>query len=308
MSDSSIPLVSIGMPVLNCGATIRPAVQSILNQTFRDWELLVMDDGSRDDTLEARRELADARVRVFADGEHRGLVARLNQAIEVSRGKYFARMDGDDVSYPERLARQVEFLEAHPEVDLLAGGIVVFGRDGQLLGTREVPTQHESICRRPWAGFYLAHPTWMGRIEWFRGHRYRAEAVRCEDQDLLLRSYEVSRFAALPEIVLGYREEELSLKKLLVGRRSFARSVVREAMMKRQYAMALRGVAEQALKSLADCVAVGTGLNYRLLRHRALPADDTIRQRWAQLWGEVREGTSWAVGEKAAHEDRLFVR
>ena len=167
--------------------------------------------------------------------------------------------------------------------------MLVFGRGGGVLGTHANPSSHEDICRRPWKGFYLAHPTWMGRSEWFREHPYRPGAVRCEDQDLLLRTYEKSRFAAVPKIVLGYREEELSLRKNLVARRSFVRSVVREAIAKRYYAIAAGVIVEQALKGLTECVAIGTGLRYQVLRNRAMPVDEGAMREWAGVWEKVQE-------------------
>jgi glycosyltransferase involved in cell wall biosynthesis len=309
MNESSSPSVSIGMPVYNCGRTLDAAVRSILNQTFSEWELLLVDDGSTDETLRVARGYKNPRIRVFADGLRRGLVARLNQAVSLGRGKYFARMDGDDVSYPERLALQVEFLERHSDIDLLGGGILVFGSGGGVLGTHANPNRHEDICRRPWAGFYLAHPTWMGRREWFHKNGYRSEAVRCEDQDLLLRTHRQSRFAALPEIILGYREEELSLRKNLVGRYSFARSVLRESIPERQYAVAVGVVIEQAVKGFADCVAIGTGLNYRVLRHRALPVDVAAERKWLEVWNDVQSVTAMAgpiletVGDVAGSDE-----
>ena len=205
MAFDSHPLISIAMPVYNCEPTLAPAIRSILHQTFENYELLLLDDGSSDRTLEVARSFPDPRIHVFDDRSHQGLVSRLNQAIDLSRGKYFARMDGDDVSYPERLALQVEHLQQHPEIDLLGGGILVFKRDGEVLGTREVRTSHQQICRRPWAGFHLPHPTWIGKTVWFRKHHYRPDALRCEDQELLVRTHKESQFAALGEIVLGYR-------------------------------------------------------------------------------------------------------
>lgn len=278
------------MPVLNVESTVAAAVQSILNQTFPDWELLILDDGSIDETVHRIRAYADPRIRILADGKRRGIVARLNQAIALSAGKYFARMDEDDVSYPQRLALQVEHLQQHPEIDLLGGGVLVFGSNGRVIGTHTTRVTHEDICRRPWAGFFLAHPTWMGKTEWFSNHHYRSNAVRCEDQDLLLRTYESSRFASLPEIVLGYRGETLSLKGILVGRRSFVQCVAREFIPKRKYSIVAAALIEQTLKGFADTFAICTGLNYRVLRHRALPIMDapTIRQ-WKQVWGEVHE-------------------
>ena len=276
------------MSVYNCAATLDAAVRSIVNQEFPDWELLLIDDGSTDGTADLARSHSDARIRVFSDQLRRGQAACLNQAIGLARGKLFARMDGDDVSYPERLALQVEYLEKHPEIDLLGGALLVFGRDGQVLGTRPSRTAHEEICRRPLAGFHLAHPTWLGRIEWFRKHLYRSETDPNQDQDILMRSYESSRFAALPDIVLGYREERLSLRKMLVARRDYVRSGIHEALHRRKYVMGVGAVMEQTLKGLTECLAIGTGLGYSVLRHRAVPADISTVWRWRDVWKQVQ--------------------
>ena len=289
MSPGPAPLVSIGMPVRNSEATLDAAIQSILNQTLSNWEFLVLDDGSEDETVRIAQSYRDSRICVLSDGTRLGLAERLNHAIGLSRGRYFARMDGDDVSYPERLALQVDYLKKNPEIDLVGGGVVVFGRNGRLLGKHNAPTAHECICRRPWRGFRLAHPTWMGKTEWFRKHLYCAQALRCEDQELLLRSHETSRFAAVPEIVLGYREEELSIGKILSGRRHFAAALVRRAIRRGEYWIGMAAVAEQALKGLADSVAISTGLNYRLLRHRAIPlVEKPAERRWNEVWKELR--------------------
>jgi len=283
-----VPCISIGMPVYNCAETLPWAIRSILNQSFCDWELLILDDGSNDSTVEVAASFSDARIRVVCDGKHLGLADRLNQAIALSRGAFFGRMDGDDVAYPDRLAAQVGFLKTHPEVDLLGGGILVFGRDGNPLGTRKSMLTHEEICRRPSSGFYLAHPTWLGKTEWFRRNGYRADALRCEDQDLLLRTYETSRFAALPEILLGYREQELSLRKIFVGRRSYLRSVIRESLRKRRYLIAATAIVEHTLKATVEWFAIGTGLKYRILRHRAKAVDTSAQLFWARVWNEAR--------------------
>jgi len=283
------PPVSIAMPVFNCERTLATAIRSILNQTFEDFTLLLLDDGSTDRSLEIAQSFVDSRVRIFADGMHRGIASRLNQAISLSRGKYFARMDSDDVSYPDRLALQMEFLSQHPEIDLLGGGVLVFGPDGEALGTRRCVISHKQICERPWRGFLLAHPTWMGKTEWFRSHLYHDDVLRGEDQDLLFRSHESSRFAALPEIIVGYREGHLSLKNLLRGRTYFVKCVVRDATEKGKYFIAGAAILEQALKGLVDCFAIYTGLNYKILRHRALPIGEEEKQRWAQVWNATQQ-------------------
>ena len=108
------PLVSIGISVYNCQATIGSAFRSILNQTYENWELILIDDGSQDDTLTIIKQFNDDRIRIYSDGRNRGLPGRLNEAVALSQGKYFARMDGDDICYPTRLASQVDFLEKNP--------------------------------------------------------------------------------------------------------------------------------------------------------------------------------------------------
>jgi glycosyltransferase involved in cell wall biosynthesis len=287
--EGTSPVVSIGMPVFNNEKTLATAIRSILSQTYGSWELLVMDDGSADGTLEVARSFRDARIIVFTDHSHKGLVPRLNQAVEMSRGKYFARMDGDDIAYPERFERQTKYLEEHPEVDLLGCGMLVFRGDGVAIGCRPVRNTHEEICQRPSGGFCIGHPTWMGRMQWFRGHPYDAKAVRAEDQVLLLRSYLTSRFACLPEILCGYQEDGLVLGKMLRSRYGFAAAVFREYFERRKYFTALGGILRQCAKASADILATTTGLNYLLLGHRARLLSPASLRRWAEVWTQVKD-------------------
>jgi glycosyltransferase involved in cell wall biosynthesis len=275
------------MPVYNCDRTLAAAVQSILNQTFENWELLILDDGSTDRTLQVAQSFRDERIRVVADGEHKGLVARLNRAIQMSSGKYIARMDADDVAYPERLERQVDYLERHPEVDLVGCSMLVFGKDGTTLGCRPSPETHEELCRRPSAGFHIWHPTWMGRMEWFRARQYDPKAIRAEDQVLLLRSYLTSRFACLPEILQGYRESRLFLGKILRSRYTFTTAACREFLMRKKHFLAIECAIEQFTKAIVDLFAISSGLNHQVLRHRARPVATEIAARWSEVWTQV---------------------
>jgi glycosyltransferase involved in cell wall biosynthesis len=285
------PLISVGMPVFNCEKTLGTALRSILTQSFKNWELLIIDDGSADRTREVARSFDDQRIRMIADGEHRGLVARLNQAIELGTGRYFARMDGDDVAFPDRLKRQVEFFTENANVDLVGCGVLVFGDNGTVLGVRYVAENHAEICRRPWAGFQLPHSTWMGRMEWFRSHRYDAKAIRAEDQELLLRTFSTSCFSCVPEILQGYREDQLVLRNILHSRCSFTIAVLRDCIERKQYFTAIGGVLEQCAKALVDVFAISTGLNRQILRHRARPARTEIVECWSNVWEQVQDRT-----------------
>jgi hypothetical protein len=95
--------------------------------------------------------------------------------------------------------------------------MAVFGREGTLLGKRSAPDTHAAICKFPHSGFFVAHPTFVGRLGWFRRFQYRESAIRCEDQDLLLRSYRFSQFGNIPEILLGYREETINPENPALG-------------------------------------------------------------------------------------------
>ena len=292
VSTFCCPLVSIGMSVYDCEKTIALSVQSILNQTFEGWELIVIDDGSRDGTMTVAEQFHDPRIRIVDGQQNLGLPSRLNQAVQLSKGKYFARMDGDDIAYPERIAKQVSFLDQHPEVDLLATSMSVFTDDASLVGLRPAPVSHDAICAHPWSGFPMAHPTWMGKLEWFRANPYRPDAVRMEDKELLFRTYAKSNFACLAEVLVAYRESSLSFSKTLLARRNFVRALWQASGKHCSPQVALRGTFGQAIRAALDAVALSSGLGYRLLKHRARPASELELTRWIELWRQTTNSVS----------------
>jgi glycosyltransferase involved in cell wall biosynthesis len=281
------PLVSVAMSMYNASGTLAAALRSLRLQTLRDWELILLDDGSADDSVEIARLQRDERIDLTVDGQRKGLPARLNLAVSVARGRYLARMDADDIAYPERFERQIAFLEAHPEVDLLGTGGIAFRGAGQPLGLLPVRTTHEDICAAPWSGFSLAHPTWMGRREWFRRSAYRACAKRCEDQDLLLRTYRDSRFACLPEPLLGYRQERVSVQNLATGRLHYARALWHAGMAREDWGLALRGVATQGTRAVVATAMAAGGGGDRVLRRRFAAASEAQLAQWQQVWAEA---------------------
>ncbi len=209
------PTVTIAMPVFNAGEYLRLSVLSILSQTFSDWELIILDDGSTDGAINSILDLKDERILIIHDGRNKGLAARLNECIDLARGEYFARMDQDDIAYPRRIEMQLKYLASHKEVDLLATKAIAIDQVGMAVGVMPFNLTHGEICAKPWRGFYLVHPTWMGRLTWFKKFRYLEPGpYLCEDQELLVRSYQDSHFASLNEVLFAYRVRNgLSLTK-----------------------------------------------------------------------------------------------
>jgi hypothetical protein len=199
-------------------------------------------------------------------------------------------MDGDDIAYPSRMQSQFEYLQAHTAVDLVSGSILVFRGDDAALGVRRgVATTHEEICAFPCSGFSMAHPTWMGRTEWFRHNPYNAGMVRMEDWELLFRTYQHSRFANLPQIALGYREESLSLRKILIARQNKCIMLLRSVWEGYTLWRATSGVLGQIARSLVDIAAIGFNLNYRLLKHRVPPVSSEEVVAWRDVLKKTRD-------------------
>jgi glycosyltransferase involved in cell wall biosynthesis len=298
-----MPLVTIALAAHNAEQTLDMALKSILAQTYSNWELLLYDDGSTDSTLEQAHVYQDPRIRIVADGRQLGLASRLNQAIDEAQGSLFARMDADDVACPQRLTNQVAYLNAHHDVDLLASGAVIIDKTCRALGLFPTPdTEHADICAHPHAGFYMPHPTWMGRTSWFRRHRYRPEMPKSQDQDLLLRSYRESRFALIPQVLLGYRQDRLGLSKILLSRWVFAKALWRNFRGYRETGTALRAVTGQAAKALVDTVAIGTGLERLMLRHRMGELPQSTQKEWQACLALI-EGRDLAAQERT--EERV---
>ena len=281
MADT--PVISIGMPVFNAAKSLRSAVVSILLQDFQDWELLLIDDGSTDDTLAVARSFDDVRIRVLSDGVNRGLAVRLNEAVNESRGECFARMDGDDIAFPTRLAQQLTYLRAHPEVDLVGGWALVFDSASELRGRRMPPEAHEVICASPWTGFALMHPTFMARTEWFRAFPYDESLSKAQDQVLLAGTCLLARFANVQDFVLAYREDMPGAGKLWASRRCMMRGMFRAYTAIGRKGWAWRVVASQGLRMLADIPAMLPLVRRRLLSRRsgAVGAGDV--ERWQDL-------------------------
>ena len=145
------PRVSVLVPSFNAAPYVAEAIESVVGQTYRDFELLILDDGSTDGTLDICRRHAerDDRIKVI-EGEHHGHTWWLNHGLEIARGELIARMDADDVSLPMRLAKQVDFLDRNRSCVAVGCDIITIDSDGDVVGTVRHPTAHDEIDRRWW--------------------------------------------------------------------------------------------------------------------------------------------------------------
>src|SRR5262245_47483785 len=149
------PEVSVCMPMYNAGPYLAPAIESILAQTFEDFEFLILDDASTDGSLTVARRFADAdrRIRVVSF-EHQGYPSLLNESLKLANGRYVARMDADDVVLPDRLERQIIYMRAHPECVAVGTQVIMIDPDGEPLDRTHLPTSHDEIDRLQLAGRY----------------------------------------------------------------------------------------------------------------------------------------------------------
>lgn len=280
------PTVSIVMSMRNAVGTIEQTIRSLQWQTLSDWELILFDDGSHDGCDRIVRSIKDSRIRVFCDGQSRGLAVRLNQAVAISSGRFIARMDADDICFPERLMKQVGFLNENPQVDLTACSAAVFLDDGVLVGRLPVALAHDAVIAHPFRGFPFPHPTWCGRAQWFRSNPYDPTLSKTQDQDLLLRSFDRTTFSGMADVLVGYRQDRLDIRKLVRGRLIFARSIWRYG--RGSNAMILSGIGMQAMKGCFDLVMYGLGLNRLSQRQRLDPVSPALEERWSVLWLGLR--------------------
>ncbi|HEY2385120.1 MAG TPA: glycosyltransferase [Terriglobia bacterium] len=200
------PKVSVVMPVYNAEKYVTKAIDSILNQTLKDFEFIIVDDGSTDRTPAILESYAASDSRVILHRQPNcGLIATLNRACSLAQGSYIARMDADDISLPPRLEKQVHYLEHHPEVGVLGTWIQDIGAADEPGPIWPLPTTPATIRWFLMFGNCIAHPSVMARREIIQNLGYRPEAPHVEDYDLWIRASALTAVANLPEVLLRYR-------------------------------------------------------------------------------------------------------
>lgn len=203
-----MPVISVIMPVYNAGSYLREAIDSILSQTFSDFEFIIINDGSTDGSDQIICSYKDERIRYVRNEGNKGLISSLNRGIDEANGTYIARMDSDDISFPERFEKQVLFLEKN-DVAVLATRVKLIEANGKPLPDWKedcenvAVSQIKQFLRRDNC---IAHPSVMGKKTLFQQYRYQHNQKYSEDYDLWLRLLaDGHRIAKLEEPLLYYR-------------------------------------------------------------------------------------------------------
>jgi glycosyltransferase involved in cell wall biosynthesis len=215
MNSANSPLVSVILPVYNSEKYLGESVAAILDQTFMDFEFIIINDGSKDRSEEKILEFKDPRIR-YIKQENAGLAATLNNGIAVTKGKYIARQDHDDISLPERLEKQVRFMESHPKVGLLGSWAEIINEEGKSTGHfHKHPSENHVLKFLLLFNNPFVHSSVMIRKEVLeRSGVYDTRKDVFEDHNLWSRMASHTELANLPEVLLKYRELNSSMSRV----------------------------------------------------------------------------------------------
>ena len=264
-SRDNLP-ISVVMPVYNCEKYLSYSIESILSQSFKAFELIIVDDGSSDNSMKIIQSYKDKRVKVIDNQKNIGVTKSLNRAIHYSKGQYIARMDADDISLVDRLEKQFNFMENNPKVAVLGGGYQEIDSDGRLVNYIFKPPvdkrtiEHQLLFKKPFAN-PIVHPTAIIRrtaLEDIGGYRVLFQTA--QDYDLWLRTSEKYIIQNLDEILIYYRFHPDSI---------FNKSVFENTI----FPMAARASARMRRKGLKDPVNNEASLTSKVLMTLGLTRD-----------------------------------
>jgi len=221
------PFVSVVLPVYNCEKFVGIAIESILNQTYSNFELIILNDGSTDKSLQVINLYNDERIKLI-DKKNSGLAATLNDGIAVATGKYIARMDHDDIAHPQRLEKQVIYMENHPEIDLTDTLVIQIDEEGNEIQKvhKKMYTSWNEYKHTYVRGMNAFHPTLMVKAAVMKEFKYTSKYY--EDYYLLLQLINAGKsFYKIPEFLLQYRILSTSMVNTDVNSSVFIKKVIK---------------------------------------------------------------------------------
>jgi glycosyltransferase involved in cell wall biosynthesis len=204
--EVSNPFISIILPIYNAQYYLNDAIYSIINQTFINFELLAINDGSTDSSIIILNSFQDKRIRILNNNSNLGLIYSLNRGIHEAKGQYIARMDADDIAHPKRLEKQLNYLYQHPDTIVVGTNMELIDESGKSIGLRKYPEHHSDIVATLINHCPFSHPSVMfKKSAVLEVGGYREAFKACEDYDLWLRLRDKGQFANIQENLLQYR-------------------------------------------------------------------------------------------------------
>lgn len=271
-----IPLVTIGIPTYNVGCFVALSIESVLAQTYTNFELIIIDDGSTDNTVEEIRKFNDPRIKLIVNGENHGISYCLNQQIDMAKGDIFVRMDGDDLMFPTRVEEQVRYLQEHPDIDVVGAGAIVIDDKNNIIGQRQknktIKRPEDVINSTP-----FIHPTVCGRIGFFRKYHYEERLCGVEDNDLWLRGIVESKYAVIPQPLIFYRDPlKFKLKTYTMRQMKGCKEVFMRWSLFKDKWPAIRYIIVAFTKSFAAILYSKLGRDEKLIARRNTVNENTL--------------------------------
>lgn len=224
------PKITVLMPVYNGEEYLREAMDSILSQTFSDFEFLIIDGGSTDKSMNIIKSYSDSRINLVSHRDKKELIATLNEGIRLSKGEYIARMDADDISMPQRLEKQIDFMDSHSDVAVCGTWAKSIDKNGVVLSLMKAPCGI-LLKYNYWKPSPLIHPSVMIRTIFVKNLLFNEDAINAEDYDLWLRMIKKYRICNIKNFLLLYRihSDNTSMKnrdnQLLSSYKSFLKNM-----------------------------------------------------------------------------------
>lgn len=209
-------LVTVLMSVYNDEAYLAEAIESILNQTYKDFEFLIFDDASTDNSFRILEYYAkkDRRIKLITNKINRGLGYNLNRGVEIAESPWIARMDADDLANPNRLQLQLNYVQAHPDTSIVGGCAVDIDRRGNIVSQRKVPTQHKQIKELIWTNPFIHGTVLFKRDAILAVGSYSPSLAKRQDYELWFRCAQAGlKFANLPQPLIRYRFTDNTLQR-----------------------------------------------------------------------------------------------
>lgn len=286
MSDSKQPQVTVLMPVYNASTYLREAIDSVLSQTFTDFELLMINDGSTDESVSIIDSYDDPRIRLLHNDKNLGVIDTLNKGLAEAKGEWIARQDADDISHSERLEKQVQVLEQDSEVALVGSWMQLVDTDNQELGVWQYP---ESSNRIRWASLFnsaVGHPTVMFRANLVRkAGGYSADFPHAEDFDLWSRLLEYGQFKNIGESLVRYRVHSQAVSTL----KQQEMDAMRFRISRRSLQSLLPETSEEVLTILGDHEESLTGSQLK----QTVDAFELLEKRFIEKYKLSSEAANW---------------